>query len=308
MKISQLFERKTNPSQQPRCCHKRNDGSECKAHPRKGRQYCFLHDPASQKKSASARRAGGVIRGYKAQNEAVLKLPPNLPALPLEDAAAINQMFRETVNHFRQGEMDLRSANCIRNFGLAMLRGFEFQMRAQREAARAAAPRTSAGKKLPLPVRVTVRDIVTGELYQVPNQNGHSAAKPPSPGQPNTKQDTKEDQPDQGRQSVSPASAAGAQTQAQQLNEQNEPQPNGYSALSPHPPSAQPVSPPPKENQPSVSAERAPDAREQSARAQQRNVAEPSNESYPPGLGPRYLTVATPGTPRWRRERLNSDW
>src|SRR5260370_10062666 len=80
MKISQLFARKTNPSQQPRCCHKRNDGTGCKAHPRKGRQYCFLHDPASQKKSAAARRAGGVIRGYKAQE--VLKLPPSPCSVP----------------------------------------------------------------------------------------------------------------------------------------------------------------------------------------------------------------------------------
>jgi hypothetical protein len=176
----------------------------------------------------------------KAQNEAVLKLPPNLPALPLEDAAAINQMFRETVNHFRQGEMDLRSANCIRNFGLAMLRGLEFEMRTQREASRAAAPRTLSDKKLPLPVRVIVRDIVTGELYQVPNQKGHSAAKPPSPSQP----DPKENEQDQGRhESISREFAASAQNQteaqtkdqteaqqpakAQQLNEQKEPQPNG---------------------------------------------------------------------------------
>src|SRR5713226_8075380 len=96
MKIAQLFGVKTNPSQPPRCCHKRNDGTECKAHPRKGRQYCFLHDPASQKKSAAARRAGGVIRGYKAQE--VLKLPPNLPALPLRDTSDVVEMFRETVN------------------------------------------------------------------------------------------------------------------------------------------------------------------------------------------------------------------
>ncbi len=242
MKISSLFERKTNPCQQPRCCHKRDDGTECKAHPRKGRQYCFLHDPASQKKSAAARRAGGVIRGYKAQNEAVLKLPPNLPALPLRDTSDVVEMFRETVNHFRQGEMDLRSANCIRNFGLAMLRVFELDERkAAREAARSAAPRTLSGKKMPLPVQVTIRDILTGELYQIPNRNGHSAAKPPSPpSQQDKKPDTKEDKPDQGRpQSLSPASAAGAkdqtkdQTEAQQpakaqhQNEQNEPQPNG---------------------------------------------------------------------------------
>src|SRR5713101_4573767 len=156
MKISQLFARKTNPSQPPRCCHKRNDGTECKAHPRKGRQYCFLHDPASQKKSAAARRAGGVIRGYKAQNEAVLKLPPNLPALPLRDTSEVVEMFRETVNHFRQGEMDLRSANCIRNFGLAMLRVFEFERRTQREATgKAARP----AKKQPIEsVNVVIRD------------------------------------------------------------------------------------------------------------------------------------------------------
>src|SRR5260370_5642839 len=187
MKIAQLFARKTNPSQQPRCCHKRNDGTECKAHPRKGRQYCFLHDPASQKKSAAARRAGGVIRGYKAQNEAVLKLPPNLLALPLRDTSDVVEMFRETVNHFPQGEMDLRSANCIRHFGLAMLRGFALDERkAAREAARSAAPRTSSGKKLPLPVQVTIRHIVTGELYQLPNHIRHSAATPPSPGHPDT--------------------------------------------------------------------------------------------------------------------------
>jgi len=296
MKISSLFARKTNPSQQPRCCHKRDDGTGCKAHPRTGKQYCFFHDPASQKKSTAARRAGGVIRGYKAQE--VLKLPPNLPALPLQDTSDVVEMFRETVNHFRQGEMDLRSANCIRNFGLAMLRGFEFDARTQREAARAAAPRTSSGKKLPLPVQVTIRDIVTGEIYQSPNRNGHSAAKPPSPGQPDSKQATKENKPDQSRpESVRRASAATAQNhteaqqpakaqteaqppaKAQQPNEQKEPKPNGHAALSPAPPAAQPVSPPPKENQP---------------------------VQYPPGLGPRYMTVATPGMPWWRRQQFNN--
>src|SRR5260370_41648607 len=203
MKISQLFARKINPSQQPRCCHKRTDGTGSRAHPRTGKQYCFFHDPASQKKSAAARRAGGVIRGYKAQE--VLNLPPNLPALPLQDTSGVVEMFRETVNHFPQVEMDLRSANCIRNFGLAMLRGFQFDARTQREAARAAAPRTSSGKKLPLPVQVTIRDIVTAELYQVPNQKPYSPANPPSPNQPDTKQDTEDNKPDQGRpESVSP--------------------------------------------------------------------------------------------------------
>jgi len=295
MKIAQFFGVKTNPSQQPRCCHKRNDGTECKAHPQTGKQYCFFHDPASQKKSAAARRAGGVIRGYKAQNEAVLKLPPNLPALPLQDAAAINQMFRETVNHFRQGEMDLRSANCIRNFGLAMLRGFEFEMRAQREATgKAARP----AKKQPIEsVNVVIRDTTGAQIY--PRETvGTSAQKPLSPPvQPDPKPDTakldkREDKPEQGMQdSISPASVASAkdkgqaktpqQTKAQQpasqQNEQNKPQPKGH-VMSPAPPSVQPVAPPPQENQP---------------------------VPYPPGLGPRYLAVATPSMPWWRKQRIN---
>src|SRR5260370_2843750 len=97
MKIAQLFGVKTNPGQQPRCCHKRNDGTGCKAHPRTGRQYCFLHDPASQKKSAAARRAGGVIRAYKAQE--ILKLPPNLPTRPPQTTSSVVEMFGQTVNH-----------------------------------------------------------------------------------------------------------------------------------------------------------------------------------------------------------------
>jgi len=294
MKIAQLFGVKTNPSQQPRCCHKRSDGSECKAHPRKGRQYCFLHDPASEKKSAAARRAGGVIRGYKAQE--VLKLPPNLPALPLRDTGEVVEMFRVTVNHFRQGEMDLRSANCIRNFGLAMLRGFEFDARTQREAARAAAPRTFSGKKLPLQgVNFVIRDIKGAQIY--PRETAATSAPNPlsPPSQPEPKPDTarldkREDKPEQGMQdSLSPASAASAQnqTKAQQQTEQNEPKPNdqnksqqnGHSAMSPAPPSTQPVASPPQENPP---------------------------VHYPPGLGPRYMTVATPSMPWWRRQQFNN--
>ena len=230
MTIAQLFGVKTNPSQQPRCCYKRSDGTECKAHPRTGKQYCFFHDPASQKKSAVARRAGGVIRGYKAQNEAALKLPPNLPALPLRDTAEVVEMFRVTVNHFRQGEMDLRSANCIRNFGLAMLRGFEFEMRAQREATGKA---TRSAKKQPIEgLNLVFRDITGAQIY--PRETvGTSAPNPlSSHSQPDPKRDTKEDKLQQ--QSVSPASAPSAQNRtevqqpakAQRQNEQNKPQPN----------------------------------------------------------------------------------
>jgi hypothetical protein len=235
----------------------------------------------------------------------------------MREASGVAEFLNEVARQFCQGNIDLRAAAEMRQCALAVLRTFEFEARNQREAARAAAPRTFSDKKLPFPIQFNVRDIVTGELYQSPNRKGHSAAEPPSPpGQQDPKPDTKENKPDQDRQqSVSPASAAGAKDQtkdhteaqtnaqataqppakAQQLNEQKEPKPNGqnkpqpnqkdepqpnsHSAMSPAPPAAQPVSPPPKENQP---------------------------VQYPPGLGPRYLALATPEMPWWRRPQFGN--
>ncbi|HTD23298.1 MAG TPA: hypothetical protein VK738_11630, partial [Terriglobales bacterium] len=304
-------------SQQPRCCHKRNDGTECNAHPQTGKQYCFFHDPASQKKSAAARRAGGVLRRRNAQ--ATPQAIPELACLlakPMREASGVAEFLNEVARQFCQGNIDLRAAAEMRQCAIAVLRTFEFEARNQREAARAAAPRTSSGKKLPFPVQFNVTDILTGELYQSPNQKAHSAAEPLSLGQQDKTPNTKEDKPEQARyQSVSPASAAGAKDQtkdhteaqvkaqteaqppakAQQPNEQNKPQPNsqnkpqpndqdeaqpnGHSAPSPAPPAAQPVSPAPKEHQ---------------------------SVHYPPGLGPRYISVATPEMPWWRRPQYNN--
>jgi len=231
----------------------------------------------------------------------------------MREASGVAEFLNEVARQFCQGNIDLRAAAEMRQCALAVLRTFEFEARNQREATRTAAPRTSSGKKLPFPFQVNVRDILTGEPYQSPNRKGNSAAQPPSPpGQ----QDPKEDKPDQDRQqSVSPASAPGAQTQAkdqakaqppakaQQQNEQNKPQlddqnkpkpndqnkppqndqnkpqANGHSALIPAPPAAQPVAPAPKENQP---------------------------VQYPPGLGPRYVQVATPEMPWWRRPQFGN--
>jgi len=308
MKIAELFGVKTNPSQQPRCCHKRSDGTECKAHPRKGRQYCFLHDPESQKKSTAARRAGGVLRRRNAP--ATPQTIPELACLlakPMREASDVAEFLNEVARQFCQGNIDLRAAAEMRQCALAVLRTFEFEARNQREANRQAS--RPAKKQRVESVNFVVRDIVTGAVYDPHKTTGASAQKPSSPpGQP----DTKEDQPDQSRQnSVSPASAASAQAKdqakspqqakaqppakAQQLNKQNEPQPNdqnkppqndqnkqqanGHFAMSPALSSAQPVAPPPKENQP---------------------------VPYPPGLGPRYISVATPSMPWWRRQQFNN--
>src|SRR5260370_36484334 len=73
MKMSQIFK----TSQQPRCCHSTKNGSDCKATPQTGKQYCFFHDPATAKQRAEARRAGAAIRNQ------TTKLPPNFPIYSL---------------------------------------------------------------------------------------------------------------------------------------------------------------------------------------------------------------------------------
>src|SRR5260370_1874730 len=85
MKIAQLFARKTNPTQQPRCCHKRNDGTECKPHPRRGTQYCFLHHPPSQKKRAAASPAAPATPATKAPTQPSPTPRPTLPPPPPPD-------------------------------------------------------------------------------------------------------------------------------------------------------------------------------------------------------------------------------
>jgi hypothetical protein len=229
MKIAQLFGVKTKPSQQPRCGHKRSDGTECKAHPRKGRQYCFFHDPESQKKSTAARRAGGVLRRRNPQ--ATPQAIPELACLlakPMREASGVAEFLNEVARQFCQGNIDLRAAAEMRQCALAVLRTFEFEARNQREANRQASRRA---KKQPIEgLNLVFRDITGAQIY--PRETIGTSAENPfsSPVQPDIKQYTKEDKPDQGWQhSVSPTSAASAQNQAkaQPRNEQNEPQPNG---------------------------------------------------------------------------------
>jgi hypothetical protein len=100
MKITQLFGVKTDSSQQRGCCHKRNDGAECKAHPRTGSEYCFFHDPALQEKRRAASGAGGAGNRKPVQT---LCLPPN----PLQTASQIADYLRQAMNQLGQGEVDV---------------------------------------------------------------------------------------------------------------------------------------------------------------------------------------------------------
>src|SRR6266849_5489623 len=149
---------KVNHSETPPCCHQHEDGTNCKAPAQSGKDYCFFHDPAQKEKRAEANRNGGAMRGRR--EEAMPLLPPNLPPISLKTPAAVAGLYEETINHVRQGQIDLRAANTIGYLATMLLTALETTARAERQKEEAEAkadikaahpdqPRASSGKKQP---------------------------------------------------------------------------------------------------------------------------------------------------------------
>jgi hypothetical protein len=272
MKMPQLF--KTNPGQQPHgCCHKTKNGSDCKATLKTGKHYCFFHDPdpALQQKRAQARREGAAVRNQKPL------LPPNLPLISLQTASDVTAMLGETVNLVRQGQIDLRTANTLGYLSNMMFNGMKLDLRAEREAARASAPRAVAGKKPRYDyVRLEITDIMTGETRIIPDPNGDSASRSSDPP-------VQQDQtPQNGASPGFVEKAKPALVETAKGGPPNAANMIGHSASNPAPTPPNPASPPPQQEQP---------------------------VQYVPGLGPRYISrVAMPGTAMWRRQRSNPDF
>src|SRR5260370_20183018 len=133
MKIAQLFGVKTNSSQQRGCCHKRNDGTGCKAHPQTGSPYCFFHDPTLQNKRKAVSRSGGAGNRKPART---LRLPPN----PLQTASQIADFLRQTMNQLGQGEVDiLRAATGIGYLTTVLLQVMGKELSDEERARRSAA-------------------------------------------------------------------------------------------------------------------------------------------------------------------------
>ena len=180
----------SNMNQQPRrCCHRSEDGTQCKANPQKGKQYCFFHNPdtAAQKKRAAARRTGGVVSTSKAQATPTTMLPPNLPLLSLKTPAAVAGLYEETINQVRQGQIDLRAANTIGYLATMLLTALESTARTERQKEEAEAkaahpdqPRGSSGKKQPFSdIECHMTDLATGTVRIT--KGGVTTVIPPPP-------------------------------------------------------------------------------------------------------------------------------
>src|SRR5712691_1989365 len=185
MKVPEFL--KVNQPETPPCCHQHEDGTNCKAPAQSGKDYCFFHDPAQKEKRAEANRNGGAMRGRR--EEAMPLLPPNPPQVSFKTFDDVGQFFEQVTNYVLQGQMDARTANCLRQLASGRLRVFEAKARAQRqekdeEAKTAAAqpdqPRGSSGKKQPFSdIECHVTDLATGTVRII--KGGVTTVIPPQP-------------------------------------------------------------------------------------------------------------------------------
>src|SRR5713101_8036613 len=107
----------------PRCHHTSDDGSPCNAPPQSGKKYCFFHDPRQQKKREAAHRNGGFMRNRRSQTEDHAPLlPPNPPLVSFKTFDDVGQFFEQVTNYVLQGQMDARTANCLRQLASGRLR------------------------------------------------------------------------------------------------------------------------------------------------------------------------------------------
>ena len=183
MKVPEFL--KVNRPETPPCCHQHEDGTNCKAPAQSGKDYCFFHDPAQKEKRAEANRNGGAMRGRR--EEAAPLLPPNPPLVSFKTFDDVGQFFEQVTNYVLQGQMDARTANCLRQLASGRLRVFEAKARAQRqkedEEAKAAPSnqsRGSAGKKQPFSdLECHMTDLATGTVRIT--KGGVTTVIPPPP-------------------------------------------------------------------------------------------------------------------------------
>src|SRR5260370_400300 len=193
MKVPEFLKVNRNPDP-PRCHHTSDDGSPCNAPPQTGKKYCFFHDkdPRQQKKREAANRNGGSRRNRRSQTEGHAPLlPPNPPLVSFKTFDDVGQFFEQVTNYVLQGQMDARTANCLRQLASGRLRVFEAKARAQRQKEEAEAkaeaksaqtdqPPGSSGKKQPQPdLDCHVTDLTTGTVRII--KGGVTTVIPPQP-------------------------------------------------------------------------------------------------------------------------------
>ena len=115
------------------CCHNNEDGTQCKAHPQTGSDYCFFHDPKLHKKRKAARRAGGKA------NRRTTRKPVDLPDNPLQTLSQIADLLRETLDRARRSEIKAHDATAIGYVANTLVGVMEKEERQEEKARRSVA-------------------------------------------------------------------------------------------------------------------------------------------------------------------------
>src|SRR6266849_6065342 len=188
MKVPEFLKVSRHPDP-PRCHHTSDEGATCNAPPQSGKKYCFFHDPRQEKKREAAHSIGGFMRNRRSQTEAHAPLlPPNPPQVSFKTFDDVGQFFEQVTNYVLQGQMDARTANCLRQLASGRLRVFEAKARVQRQkeeaeaktAAQSDHSRGSSGKKQPQPdIECHVTDLATGTVRII--KGGVTTVIPPKP-------------------------------------------------------------------------------------------------------------------------------
>lgn len=119
---------------------KRCKSKGCKAHPLKGSEYCYQHDPAKAEERTAARKRGGQTRSApKVLDE----------SFELQSIPQVKDMLERITNASLRGEIDLsraRTAGYLASLILTCLRDYDLERRMEELEKRLAEVGTRKGR------------------------------------------------------------------------------------------------------------------------------------------------------------------
>ena len=86
------------------CKFIKQDNNQCEANSMQENEFCFTHNPETKEAKHQA-----VIKGGNSPKKNYNPLTP----VEISDSRSVVKLLATTINEVRQGEIDLRVANCI---------------------------------------------------------------------------------------------------------------------------------------------------------------------------------------------------
>ena len=98
------------------CKFRKKDGERCKSPTMKDNDYCYFHDKKMQDKRLESTAKGG---------RAPKKVFKPLPLVEIKDSKGVVELLTTTINEVRNGDIDVRIANCLGFLSSHLLKALE---------------------------------------------------------------------------------------------------------------------------------------------------------------------------------------